>query len=85
MKTDIPGYTVIPSVRQLKKYDVYKDGKYLLSYGDIRYGHYYDKFKFYSDLDHLDDRRRYLYRIRHQYDHIKDPNYPGFWSYHYLW
>ena len=86
MEVMIDGYIVkAPSRRINKKYDVYKNNKYLFSYGDLRYEHYKDRIGYYSDLDHMDTKRRKLYRIRHQHDHIDNPNFPGYWSYHLLW
>jgi hypothetical protein len=78
------------SKRKNKKYDVYQivDGelKYITSFGDKRYQHYEDKISdHYSHLNHYDEERRRLYRLRHKNDHIGNPNYAGFWSYHYLW
>ena len=40
-------YDVVKSNRKNKKYDVYQNNKYLLSYGDSRYQHYFDKFGLY--------------------------------------
>lgn len=75
-----------PSRRKNKKYDVYdKNYHYKFSYGDIRYQHYKDAFKYYSSLNHLDEQRRKNYRTRHKNDYINNPDYPGFWSYHFLW
>jgi hypothetical protein len=79
-------YTVkAPSKHKHKKYDVYLDGKYKLSYGDSRYQQYQDKLGYYKNLDHLDPERRKRYRKRHHKDNIDDPNYAGYWSYWYLW
>jgi len=79
------GYTITPSNRNHKKYDVYKGDRYITSFGDVRYEHYYDKLGFYSNLDHLDSQRRRLYRTRHARDNIDNPNYAGYWSWKYLW
>lgn len=78
-------YTVEPSTKKNKKYDVYLDDKYLLSFGDIRYQQYKDRLGYYSKLNHNDPERRDLYKTRHHHDHINDPNYPGFWSWWFLW
>lgn len=78
-------YYIYPSTRKYKKYDVYKDGSYLLSFGDNRYEHYKDKFGYYDNLNHNDKKRRNLYKIRHKNDFINNPNYAGFWSWRYLW
>lgn len=78
-------YTIKPSQKQTKKYDVYINDKYLLSFGDRRYQQYYDKFGYYSHLNHNDVKRRKQYRSRHRNDYIDNPNYAGYWSWHYLW
>ena len=52
------------STRKNKKYDVYKNGKYLLSFGDSRYQHYHDKLGYYRHLDHNDEERRERYYKR---------------------
>lgn len=81
----INGYTIKPSTRKNKKYDVYKNDKYITSFGDTRYQHYYDKIGYYEHLNHYDEKRRKNYRSRHRNDNITDPNYAGYWSYNYLW
>lgn len=85
MEKYIKGYTVKVSTRKNKKYDVYKDDKYITSFGDKRYQHYKDLIGYYKDLDHNDKKRRELYRLRHRNDNIDDPNYAGFWAWNYLW
>lgn len=59
--------------------------RYITSFGDKRYQHYKDKIGFYKNKDHNDKERRKLYKDRHKNDNIDDPNYAGFWSWHYLW
>ncbi len=94
-------YMIMPSTRKNKKYDVYvskgmygqspsilrsdKLYDYLLSFGDIRYEHYKDKFGHYTYLNHNDKTRRDAYRKRHANDNIDDVNFAGFWSWHFLW
>lgn len=71
-----------PSTRKHKKYDAFnKKGEYLASFGDTRYQQYFDKIGAYSDLNHLDKMRRYLYKTRHQ----KDNGWAGYFSLKYLW
>jgi hypothetical protein len=56
-----------------------------VSFGDVRYEHYKDRtpIKLYSDLDHLDDKRRMLYHLRHSKDY---PKYSADWfSKKFLW
>ena len=78
-------YVIVSSKRKHKKYDVFIDGHYLLSFGDTRYQQYHDRFGHYSHLDHKDKKRRQNYCTRHRNDHINDPNFAGYWSYHFLW
>ena len=58
-------YTFKKSKRQNKKYDAYKHGKYIVSFGDNRYEHYFDKIGVYSNKNHNDKKRRDLYYKRH--------------------
>jgi hypothetical protein len=48
------------STRKNKKYDVYKNDKYLISFGDRNYNHYRDTtpLRAWSRLDHLDQKRK---------------------------
>ena len=45
------------STRKHKKLDVYRDGEYVTSIGDIRYSDF---------LQHGDEERRKRYKVRHQ-------------------
>ena len=81
----INDYTIKVSNRENKKYDVYKGEDYITSFGDKRYQQYKDKFGYYKKLDHNDKIRRDNYRKRHKNDNINNPNYAGFWAYHFLW
>jgi hypothetical protein len=75
-------YNVYPSKRKNKKYDVFKDNKYLLSFGDNRYEHYKDKIGHYKDLNHNDEKRKELYYKRHG----KANKYSAKWfSHKFLW
>lgn len=85
MEKTIKGYTIKVSTRKNKKYDVYKDDKYITSFGDKRYQHYKDLIGYYKNLDHNDKKRRDNYRSRHKNDNIDNPNYAGYWAYHFLW
>jgi hypothetical protein len=78
-------YKIEVSTRANKKYDVYKDGKYLLSFGDKRYGQYKDKIGHYSHLDNNDEKKRSAYRARHKNDNINDPDFAGYWAWTLLW
>ena len=80
------GYTIYPSNKQFKKYDVYdKSEKFVVSFGDKRYEQFKDKFGYYSSKNHYDAKRRESYRKRHANDKIKNPKYAGYWAYNYLW
>lgn len=92
IKIDGIDYMVKPSNRKNKKYDVYKEGSYLLSFGDTRYKQYRDKLEYYEDQNHYDKKRRDAYRARasnirnKQYElTYNNPEYANFWSYNYLW
>ena len=83
------------STRKNKKYMVTTpSGKKIVHFGDTRYQHYRDStgLKLYSNLDHLDKKRRDNYRTRHKSIMLKngkpaylDREQPAYWSFHYLW
>jgi hypothetical protein len=60
------GVTIKPSGRRNKKIDVFKNGKYLASIGDIRYLDYPNYIK--TKGQEYADKRRKLYKIRHKYN-----------------
>lgn len=72
-----------PSTRKNKKYDAFVHGK-KYSFGDNRYSQYFDSIGYYSDRDHLDEKRRENYISRHRNDNLTELS-PGYFSYHYLW
>jgi len=78
-------YVFKVSTRTNKKYDVYKDNKYLVSFGDKRYEHYEDKtpIKYYSNLNHYDTKRRDNYYKRFG----NNPKFQSakYFSHKYLW
>lgn len=78
-------YTVKVSTRKNKKYDIFKNGKYLLSFGDSRYQHYKDKLGHYSNLDHNDEERLRKFRERFGSKDFSNPDKALFWSWYYLW
>lgn len=79
------GYIFVPGVRKNKKYSVYngQTGKYITSFGDTRYEHYYDKIGHYEKQNHKNIRRRRLYYDRHGKNAQKDT--AKYFSHHYLW
>lgn len=78
-------YVIRKSKRKHKKYDVYVNDKYLLSFGDSRYGQFKDTtpLKSFSSKDHNDKKRRTLYYKRHGVDAVKYS--PKWFSHKYLW
>ena len=76
-------YSFKVSTRKGKKYDVYKDGKYLVSFGSKSYAHYYDKIGFYKHLNHLDNKRRDNYYNR--FGKYAKPETAKWFAHNYLW
>jgi hypothetical protein len=76
-------YSFKISTRKNKKYDVYKNDKYLTSFGDKRYEHYYDKIGHYSNLNHLDDKRKDNYYKRFGKSAMFES--AKYFSHNYLW
>jgi hypothetical protein len=78
-------YSFKVSRRTNKKYDVYKEGKYLTSFGDKRYQQYEDKtpLKHFSYLNHFDERRRNNYYSRFG----RNPRFESslYFAHKYLW
>lgn len=74
LKELMKDYEIKVSKKKNKKYDVFKNGKYLLSFGGDpkKYEHYLDKLGHYSELDHMDEERRKNYYARHHPD-VKTP------------
>jgi hypothetical protein len=73
-----------------KKYDAILRNKItnklkFIPFGDINYQQYKDKaLGLYSDLDHLDKKRKDNYKSRHNKD-INNKFSSGWFSYKYLW
>ena len=76
-------YTFKVSTRRNKKYDAYKNGKYLLSFGSKINKQYYDKIGFYKNLNHLDNKRRDNYYKR--FGKEAKPDTAKYFSHNYLW
>ena len=76
-------YTFQVSTKKNKKYDVYKNGKYLLSFGSKTHQQYQDKIGYYKNLDHNDKVRRDNYYKRFGKTAKKDT--PKYFSHNYLW
>mgnify|MGYP001235412598 CR=1 FL=1 len=69
------GVTVKASTRKNKKLDVFKDGIYQTSIGDIRYSDY---------LQHGDEKRRMRYKQRHEKNRTV-PHSRGYYADRILW
>lgn len=79
-------YLFCLSTRKNKKYDVYdlNTSKYIVSFGDIRYEHYFDKIGLLpKKLNHKDLTRRKLYYDRH--GKKASPDSARFFAHKYLW
>lgn len=85
MPTVPRGYQIRKSTRPFKKYDVYQNATYLLSFGDARYGHFKDvtPVKAFTHLNHLDPERRRRYYARH--GSTTDTTSARYWSHRFLW
>jgi hypothetical protein len=85
----LDGYEFFKSQKKNKKYDVFKNGRFLASFGAIKnngipYEHYYDKIKLFSAYNHYDELRRMNYAKRHKKDLGKKES-AGWFAYNYLW
>ena len=76
-------YSFKVSTRKNKKYDIYKNGKYLLSFGSKTHQQYQDKIGYYKNLDHNDKVRRDNYYKRFGKSAKKDT--AKWFSHNYLW
>lgn len=86
------GYTFKRSSQKGKKYDAFKGGKKIASFGAKGYEHYDDRIGLYDHLDHKDPKRRAAYRKRHGGIKTKDGRVavriresPAWFSQKYLW
>lgn len=64
IKFDNKNIIIRVSKRKNKKYDAFLKDKYLFSFGDTRYEHFFDKFGYYHNLNHNDKERRKNYLNR---------------------
>ena len=62
---EFEGYTFTRSTDRGKKYDAFKDGKKIASFGGRHYEHYRDRIGLYSHLDHGNKERRKRFYDRH--------------------
>jgi len=81
-----------PSRRKGKKYDVYRNGKYITSFGALAYEHYRDVIGHYRSADHTDPKRRKSYMSRHHPGQTRTEaltdtptDSPKYFSTKYLW
>lgn len=75
------GVSIKPSTRKNKKIDVFKDGEYVVSIGDVRYKDYPT---FMKEDKALADKRRQAYKKRHEKDR-HTPNTAGYYADKILW
>jgi len=83
---------IVKSKTKYKKYDAVVQNTtnrklYIIPFGDLRFQHFFDKtpLKLYSNLNHLDLKRRDAYHKRHKF-FIKDGYYSaGYFALKYLW
>lgn len=76
------GVMIKPSTKKNKKIDVYKDGEYIVSIGDNRYGDY-PTFKK-EQGEEFATKRRLAYKKRHEKDrHVKGT--AGYFADQILW
>ena len=69
----LKGYEfVAPSKVSGKKYDAYKNGKYITSFGSYGYSQYKDKIGHYKSFNNNDIKRKKLYYIRHSINYKKE-------------
>ena len=75
------------SKKKNKKYDVFKNNKYITSFGDKKYQHYEDitPLKFYKNLNHLDKKRRLNYYKRFGKKENAKFESAKWFSHNYLW
>jgi hypothetical protein len=80
-------YTFKVSTKFNKKYDVYKEKKYLTSFGDKNFQHYEDKtpLRYYSNLNHLDLKRKQNYYKRFGKKENAKFESAKWFSHNYLW
>jgi hypothetical protein len=79
------GYFIRKSTRKNKKYDIYHNDKYFLSFGDKRYEQFKDQtpIKAFAKQNHGDPERKRLYFLRH--GKTADRKSSKYWSNNYLW
>lgn len=75
------GVEIIPSDNPKKKIDIYKDGQYIFSIGDINYMDYFMYLQYGKDVA---DKHRKNYYIRHAKD-IKNIGSKGYYAAMILW
>ncbi len=68
-KAEENGLTIKPSNKTHKKIDVYKNGKFIVSIGDVRYNDY-PTYVLSNGKKYADERRK-LYYIRHNVNSSK--------------
>jgi hypothetical protein len=73
---DLNDFDYRKSKNKLKKYDVLRNGKLVVSFGGIHpngkpYSQFFDKLGVYSDYNNNDEKKRANYKKRHEADRHK--------------
>jgi hypothetical protein len=89
MSIQLSGFEFMPSEKKNKKYDVYRNGQFITSFGAIKengepYTQYFDKIGIYKDYDNNDKIKRANYKKRHQKDRLKKYS-AGWFADQFLW
>ena len=77
------GFLFKKSKRKNKKYDVFKNNRYVVSFGDNRYQQFKEKIGIYKALDHGDKKIRDNYYAMHGKE--SRLGIAKFFSHKYLW
>jgi hypothetical protein len=82
------GYVFKKSINKTKKYDVFKDGKKIVSFGGVKkdgtpYEQYNDKIGLYKKYNHGDKDRKDKYFKRH--GDVTSKTSAKYFSHKYLW
>lgn len=76
-------FNIKVSRRKSKKYDLFENDKYILSFGASDYPQYFDKLGYYKDFNHNNDKRRENYYKR--FGPSNDIYSAKYWSHNVLW
>jgi hypothetical protein len=83
IKIKLDNYEFKKSSKKNKKYDVFKNKKFIVSFGDKRYQQYNDKIGLFKNLNHNDEKRKNNYYSRFGKDAKNET--AKYFSHKYLW